>query len=218
MCVGRFAMSFAGIVSRKGVPINQRRSQHIALAVLCTGIFLAALDQTVVVTVLPRIIDDLEGGFSPAGVERAGWIVTAYLFGFTVVLPLMGRVADLYGHRRTYNLAMLIFAAGSLLCAVSGSLYMLVGFRAIQAIGGGAVVPIAMAVVGHNFPEGRTGAGARHHWRGRRGRWRSWPALRIACRPVHRLAGHLLSEYPAGAHHHLAHAPLCNREPDAIRP
>lgn len=122
---------------------------------LCTGIFLAALDQTVVVTVLPRIIDDLEGGFSSAAVERAGWIVTAYLFGFTIVLPLMGRVADLYGYRRTYILAMVIFAGGSLLCAVSGSLYMLVGFRAIQAIGGGAVIPIAMAVVGHNFPAGK---------------------------------------------------------------
>ncbi len=132
-----------------------RRSQYIALAVLCSGIFLAALDQTVVVTMLPSIIDDVEGGFSPAAVERAAWIVTAYLFGFTVVLPLMGRVADLHGHRRTYSLAMTIFGAGSLLCAISGSLYMLVGFRAIQAIGGGAVVPIAMAVVGHNFPEGR---------------------------------------------------------------
>jgi len=120
--------------------------------VLCSGIFLAALDQTVVVTVLPRIIDDLEGGFSSAAVERAAWIVTAYLFGFTIVLPLLGRVADLYGYRRTYVVAMIIFACGSLLCAVSSSLYMLVGVRAIQAIGGGAVIPIAMAVVGHNFP------------------------------------------------------------------
>jgi len=132
--------------------INTSRNHNIALAVLCAGIFLAAIDQTVVVTVLPRIIDDLEGGFSPAGVERAGWIITAYLFGFAVVLPLMGRVADLYGHRRTYGIAMGIFALGSLLCAFSGSLYALVGFRGLQAIGGGAVVPIAMAVVGHEFP------------------------------------------------------------------
>jgi len=135
--------------------INTSRNHNIALAVLCAGIFLAAIDQTVVVTVLPRIIDDLEGGFSPAGVERAGWIITAYLFGFAVVLPLMGRVADLYGHRRTYGIAMGIFALGSLLCAFSGSLYALVGFRGLQAIGGGAVVPIAMAVVGHEFPVGK---------------------------------------------------------------
>ncbi|MDO8735641.1 MAG: MFS transporter [Thermoleophilia bacterium] len=135
--------------------INTSRNRYIALSVLCAGIFLAAIDQTVVVTVLPRIIDDLEGGFSPAGVERAGWIITAYLFGFAVVLPLMGRVADLYGHRRTYGLAMVIFALGSLLCAFSDSLYALVGFRALQAVGGGAMVPIAMAVVGHNFPAGK---------------------------------------------------------------
>lgn len=128
------------------------RDRNIALAVLCTGIFLAAVDQTVVVTVLPRIIDDLEGGFSSGAVERAGWIVTSYLFGFTVVLPLMGRVAERFGQRRTYNMAMIIFAFGSLLCAVAGSLYGLVGFRAIQAVGGGAVVPIAMAVVGHIYP------------------------------------------------------------------
>ena len=150
----RPASSAAGLTFRGGF-INTSRSQNLILAVLCTGIFLAAIDQTVVVTVLPRIIDDLGGGFSSAAVERAGWIVTSYLFGFTVVLPLMGRVADLHGQRRTYIIAMLIFAGGSLLCAVSTSLYMLVGFRALQAIGGGAVVPIAMAVVGHNFPAGK---------------------------------------------------------------
>ena len=76
----------------KGVFINQGRSQYKKmLAVLCTGIFLAAIDQTVVVTVLPRIIDDLEGGFNPSAVERAGfWIITSYLFGFTVVLGCGG--------------------------------------------------------------------------------------------------------------------------------
>ncbi|MHB8160146.1 MAG: MFS transporter [Thermoleophilia bacterium] len=93
------------------------------LAVPCSGIFLAAIDQTVVVTVLPRIIDDLEGGFNPGAVERAGWIITSYLFGFTVVLPLMGKVADLYGQRRTSYLAMMIFALGLGLAtiAVSGN-------------------------------------------------------------------------------------------------
>ncbi len=122
---------------------------------LCTGIFLAALDQTVVVTVLPQIVSDLQNGFSSAGVERAGWIVTAYLTGYTIMLPLMGRVADLHGHRRTYNLAMAIFALGSLMCAFTPNLFFLVGFRAIQAVGGGAVLPIALAVVGRNFPPGK---------------------------------------------------------------
>ena len=153
--IRRARLRLRRFLSILGGPINSRRSQNVILAVLCTGIFLAALDQTVVVTVLPRIIDDLGGGFSSAAVERAGWIVISYLFGFTVVLPLMGRVADLHGQRRTYIIAMLIFAGGSLLCALSTSLYMLVGFRAIQAVGGGAVVPIAMAVVGLRFPPGK---------------------------------------------------------------
>ena len=139
----------------KAEPEESSRGLNVLLAVLCTGIFLAAVDQTVVVTVLPRIITDLDNGFSAPGVERAGWIVTAYLIGYTVMLPLMGRVADLHGQRRTYNLAMVIFAAGSLLCAVTPDLYALVGFRAIQAIGGGAVVPISLAVVGHRFPRGK---------------------------------------------------------------
>ena len=131
--------------------ISGIRSIRISLAVLCLGIFLAAVDQTVVVTVLPDIIDDLEGGFSSSGVERAGWIVTAYLLGYMIVLPLMGRVADRFGHRRIYFLSLGIFAMGSLLCALSTSLFGLVGFRAIQAVGGGALVPVAMAVAGHSF-------------------------------------------------------------------
>lgn len=134
---------------------TSNHSPYVMLAVLSSGIFLAAADQTVVVTVLPRIITDLEGGFSATGVERAGWIVTAYLIGYTITLPLMGRVADLHGHRRTYNLAMIIFAAGSLLCALTPDLFALVGFRAVQAIGGGAVVPISLAVVGSRFPQGK---------------------------------------------------------------
>jgi EmrB/QacA subfamily drug resistance transporter len=135
--------------------MNVGRANNNTLLVLCLGIFLAAVDQTVVVTVLPDIIDTLQGGFSSSGVERAGWIVTAYLFGYAVVLPLMGRVADRYGHRLTYSLALGIFTIGSLLCAVSWSLFGLVGFRALQAVGGGALVPITMAVVGHQFPEKR---------------------------------------------------------------
>lgn len=95
--------------------VNQtlnNRTRTLALAVLCAGIFLAAVDQTVVVTVLPSIIDDLEGGFSSAAVERAGWIVSSYLFGYTVVLPLMGRVADRFGHRRTYIISADLLVTG----------------------------------------------------------------------------------------------------------
>ncbi|MBE0429534.1 MAG: MFS transporter [Thermoleophilia bacterium] len=123
----------------------------ISLAVICFAIFLAALNQTAVSTLLPAIIQDYEGAFSPTAVERAGWIITAYLIGYTVVMPVMGRVADLLGHRFLFNISIAIFIAGSVLCAVSPGLRVLAFFRAIQAVGGGAIVPIAMGIVGATF-------------------------------------------------------------------
>lgn len=128
-----------------------RAAAWISLAAICFAIFLAALDQTAVSTLLPTIIKDYEGAFSPSAVERAGWIVTAYLIGYTVVMPVMGRVADLLGHRLLFNVSIAIFIAGSVACALSPSLKILAFFRAVQAAGGGAIVPIAMGIVGHTF-------------------------------------------------------------------
>ena len=123
----------------------------MALAVICFGIFLAALDQTAVSALLPTIIKDYEGAFSPTAVERASWIVTAYLVGYTVVMPVMGRLADVFGHRLLFNVSILIFIAGSVLCTLAPSFKWLAAFRAIQAVGGGAIVPIAMGMVGIGF-------------------------------------------------------------------
>ncbi|MHB1361101.1 MAG: MFS transporter [Thermoleophilia bacterium] len=123
----------------------------VALAVICFGIFLAALDQTAVSALLPTIIKDYEGAFSPTAVERAGWIVTAYLVGYTVFMPVMGRLADVLGHRLLFNISILIFIAGSVWCTMAPSLKWLAVFRAIQAVGGGAIVPIAMGMVGIGF-------------------------------------------------------------------
>ncbi|MEK6537467.1 MAG: MFS transporter [Actinomycetota bacterium] len=128
-----------------------KKSAWVALAVLCFGIFLAALDQTAVSALLPTIIKDYEGAFSPSAVERAGWIITAYLVGYTVVMPVMGRIADLLGHRLLFNVSILIFIAGSIMCALAPTLKWLAFFRAVQAVGGGAIVPIAMGMVGLGF-------------------------------------------------------------------
>lgn len=123
----------------------------MALAVICFGIFLAALDQTAVSALLPTIVKDYEGAFSPTSVERAGWIITAYLIGYTVLMPVMGRIADLLGHRLLFNISILIFIFGSVLCALAPTLKWLAVFRALQAVGGGAIVPIAMGIVGFRF-------------------------------------------------------------------
>lgn len=132
-------------------PAPAGKAAWAALAVTCFGIFLAALDQTAVSALLPVIVKDFEGSFTPSSVERAGWLVTGYLIGYTVVMPVMGRLADLFGHRRLFNLSILIFMLGSVLCALSPGIGVMSVFRAVAAVGGGAIVPIAMGMVGYDF-------------------------------------------------------------------
>jgi MFS family permease len=124
---------------------------HIAIASL--GIFLAALDQTVIVTALWPISQDLQIPITE--LDKAAWVVTAYLLGYTVALPLMGRVADVYGQRRIFIISMGIFMVGSLLCALAPNLGWLVAARGLQAVGGGAVLPVGMAMARHIFGERR---------------------------------------------------------------
>ncbi len=152
------------------------RTALIALIVACIAVFFTTLDQTVVVTALPQIITDLHVPI--VQLDHAAWIVSAYLLGFVVVMPLMGRVSDIYGRRRIFLLCLTIFGLGSLLCAVSPmlgdaldwsflnvigvdtsspGLVVLVGARLFQAIGGGAVVPVAMAVASDFYGKERRG-------------------------------------------------------------
>jgi EmrB/QacA subfamily drug resistance transporter len=147
-----------------------------ALAVACICVFFTAMDQTVVVTALPPIITSLNIG--PAKLDHAAWIVSAYLLGFVIAMPLMGRISDIFGRRRIFLLCLSIFAVGSILCGLapifgqmfdvsflgnigidtsSPGLIFLIAARFLQAIGGGAVVPVAMAVAGDFYGEERRG-------------------------------------------------------------
>jgi MFS family permease len=138
-----------------------------ALTIACIAVFFTALDQTVVVTALPQVITDLQIPFTQ--LDHAAWIISAYLLGFVVAMPLMGRVSDIYGRRRVFLLCLLIFGVGSILCAIapmlgklsdlsflsvvgmdtsSPGLIWLIAARAFQAIGGGAIIPVAMAIAG----------------------------------------------------------------------
>src|SRR5579885_1403545 len=177
----------------------------LALVVACAAVFLTALDQTVVVTALQPIMNDLF--IPPTNLDQAAWIVSGYLLGYVIVMPLMGRVSDMYGRRRIFLLCLAIFGLASLACAlanpvilvdsfgtslsfyhqfahaqdqfalwlshlglhpcaadnadpqtcVPSGLVWLVPARFIQAIGGGAIVPVAMAVAGDYFGIGRRG-------------------------------------------------------------
>lgn len=127
---------------------------YAALALVAFGVFVAADDLTVISTMLPQMIFDFEIPL-PAGLDDASWIVSSYLITHIVAMPLLGRVSDLYGRRILFIGCMLIFAIGSLLVAQASTLNVLIAARVVQAIGGGGVVPVAMAVVGDLFPPAR---------------------------------------------------------------
>ena len=128
---------------------------YVALIPVCAGVFIAADDQTVVVTVLPQIMLDMEVQINE--LDRASWTITGYLLGYVAAMPLLGRISDVWGHRRIYVWSMLLFMLGSAAVALTPSLGWLVAARVFQAVGAGALVPIAIAIVGDLFPPGRRG-------------------------------------------------------------
>ena len=126
----------------------------VMVSAIATGTFITALDQTVVVTALPAVMADLK--IQIARLEAVIWVVTAYLLGYTVAMPLIGRLADVYGYTRLYQCSLLVFCVGTVLVALSGEWQWLNGHvdtldqiviaRVVQAIGGGGTVPISLAI------------------------------------------------------------------------
>jgi MFS family permease len=133
-----------GLASRRIARVAQ--SPGLLVTVLALGVFFAGLDQTFVVTILPDMMPDL--GITVDTFGRAAWIVNGYLLGYTVAMPLMGRVADAFGHLRIYVASTLLFLAGAASVAVAPNLELLAGARAVQAVGGGAIVPISIVLAG----------------------------------------------------------------------
>ncbi len=129
-------------------------SSRAILAIVAFGVFVAADDLTVVTTMLRPIISDL-GIILPDGIDDAAWIVNAYLIAFVAVMPFMGRLSDVLGRRRVYIAAFTLFLAGSIIVPMSNSFGPFLFGRILTALGGGAMVPIGMAVVADVYPEGR---------------------------------------------------------------
>jgi EmrB/QacA subfamily drug resistance transporter len=115
-------------------------------AALMLGMFLAALDQTIVATALPTIVGDL------GGLDHLSWVVTAYLLASTVSTPIYGKLGDMYGRKPVFQAAILIFLAGSMLAGLSQSMAELIGFRAIQGIGAGGLIVGAQAIIADIVP------------------------------------------------------------------
>lgn len=118
----------------------------LALLAVCLNVFTAALDLTVMAAVLPQLILDFQIPI-PAGLADATWIVNGYLIAYVVTMPIMGRVSDLYGRRLVFLVCLGLFALGSVWAAMTGGLWTMVAARILQALGGGAMVPVALAAV-----------------------------------------------------------------------
>ena len=137
----------------EAVTTKVSRRVIFAMTALCAAVFVAALDQTMVLTVMPSIMRSLY--ISVRDINDAGWIITGYLLGYTIAMPLFGRLADVWGRRPMAVVALLLFMAGSAFCVFLASLELFVAARVVQAAGGGALVPIAMAAAADMFPPGR---------------------------------------------------------------
>jgi EmrB/QacA subfamily drug resistance transporter len=131
----------------QGAPSSfTHRQILVILAGLMSGMFLAALDQTIVATAIRTIADDLNG------LSLQAWVTTAYLITSTIATPLYGKLSDLYGRRPFFIFAISVFVLGSALCGFAHSMYQLAAFRAFQGIGAGGLFALALTIIGDLVP------------------------------------------------------------------
>jgi EmrB/QacA subfamily drug resistance transporter len=135
-------------------PQEGERSHSEIMAVmgaLMTAMLLAALDQTIVGTALPTIANDLHG------LSELSWVVTAYLLTSAAVTPLYGKISDLYGRKKIFMFAIVIFLLGSALAGASQNMTQLILFRGLQGLGGGGLMALSLAIVGDIIPPAQRG-------------------------------------------------------------
>jgi MFS transporter, DHA2 family, metal-tetracycline-proton antiporter len=129
------------------------RSTRLLLAVLISTVFVAVLNTSMVNVTVPSIREEFG-----ASEGQVGWVITGYLLVYAVSIPLYGRISDLFSLKRTFALGLVVFAAGSLFCALAPNLLLLVFGRIVQAAGGAAVPALASASVAKVLPPGERGA------------------------------------------------------------
>lgn len=127
------------------------KQTKLILTGLMLGLLLSSLDQTIISTAMPSVIEQL-GGFN-----LYSWVFSIYMLTSTTAVPIFGKLADLYGRRLVYLIGMGLFVAGSALCGISHNMTELIIFRGIQGIGAGALMPIAMTIIGDIFPPDKRG-------------------------------------------------------------
>ncbi len=130
-----------------GEPHPRRR---LVFAIVSLGLFMAAVDSTIVATALHPIGQSLH-----STINWTAWTVTIYQLGQIMAMPLAGKISDQFGRKKVYVLSAVVFTTSSLACGLSTSIYMLVAFRLIQAMGGGAFMPSASGIVADHFGRDR---------------------------------------------------------------
>jgi EmrB/QacA subfamily drug resistance transporter len=128
-----------------------RRRQFITLGAVMLGMWLGSLDQTIVGTALPKIVGELNG------LDRYSWVITGYLVASTAMVPIFGKISDIFGRKWLYLLGIAVFLAGSMLSGLAQTMNQLIIFRTFQGLGAGAMMPIAQAIVGDIFPPAERG-------------------------------------------------------------
>lgn len=123
----------------------EKRQKIIVMIAVMSGLFLAALDQTIVGTALPKILSEFNA------LKELTWVVTAYLLTSTIAVPISGKLSDIYGRRKLLMTGIIIFVVASLLCGSAQNINELIAYRAIQGIGGGILMANAFAIIGDLF-------------------------------------------------------------------
>lgn len=135
----------------EALSISKEEDKGIIMLSVLSGLFLSALDQTIVSTALPKIVSSL------GGIELFSWVVSSYLLASTSTVIIYGKLSDIYGRKKLYILGIGIFLIGSALAGLSQNIVQLIFFRAIQGIGGGAIMANSMAIIGDLFPPAERG-------------------------------------------------------------
>jgi EmrB/QacA subfamily drug resistance transporter len=144
----------AAVTTQDYQPLSETVSRGRLISILIgvmLGMLLAALDQTIVGTALPRVVADL------GGLDHYAWVVTAYLLASTVTVPIYGKLSDIYGRRVFFIGGMVLFLIGSALAGTSQNMNQLIIYRFIQGLGAGGMMPIALAIIGDLFSPAERG-------------------------------------------------------------
>ncbi len=131
--------------------MNAQKKQKFIVAGLLLGILMSAMDNTIVATAMGTIVSDL-GGF-----DKFVWVTSAYMVATMASMPIFGKLSDMYGRKRFFIFGLIVFLIGSALCGMAQSIVQLSIFRAIQGIGGGALMPIAFTIIFDIFPPEKRG-------------------------------------------------------------